>query len=83
MTSRPTRVCPECGKRAVKRLIGAGGAVLFRGSGFYATDYRSKGYKEAAKKEKDSQGKKETESKGKKETGGPQKGGEKKSSNDK
>ena len=83
MTSRPTRVCPECGKRTVKRLIGAGGAVLFRGSGFYATDYRSKGYKEAAKKDKESQGKKETESKGKKETGGPQKGGEKKSSNDK
>ena len=83
MTSRPTRVCPECRKRTVKRLIGAGGAVLFRGSGFYATDYRSKGYKEAAKKDKESQGKKETESKGKKETGGTQKGGEKKSSNDK
>lgn len=75
MTSRPTRVCPECGKRAVKRLIGAGGAVLFRGSGFYATDYRSKGYKEAAKKDKESQEKKET--------GDPQKGGEKKSSDDK
>lgn len=36
--------CPECGKANVKRLIGAGGAVIFKGAGFYTTDYRSKKY---------------------------------------
>jgi len=43
--------CPECGKNTLERLIGTGGAVLFKGSGFYQTDYRSKEYTEAAKKE--------------------------------
>jgi len=51
MTSEPIRKCPSCGKRRVKRLLGMGGAVIFKGSGFYATDYRSKSYKEAAKKD--------------------------------
>ena len=53
MTAKPTRVCPECGKRKVKRLISAGAGMIFKGSGFYATDYRSDGYKKAAKKDKD------------------------------
>ena len=39
------------GKGHVKRLISAGGGLLFKGSGFYITDYRSEGYKAAAKKE--------------------------------
>ena len=43
--------CPECGKLALDRLIGTGAAVLFKGSGFYETDYRSKSYKDAAKKD--------------------------------
>lgn len=44
--------CDECGAvRPVRRLIGTGGAVLFKGSGFYQTDYRSAGYKEKAKSE--------------------------------
>jgi len=51
ITSDPVRTCPECGKRRVRRLLGRGGAVLFKGSGFYATDYRSSSYKEGAKKE--------------------------------
>lgn len=37
----PVRTCPECGKRAVQRLISPGGGVVFKGPGFYATDYRS------------------------------------------
>ena len=53
MTAKPVRVCPECGKRKVKRLISAGAGMIFKGSGFYVTDYRSDGYKKAAKKEKD------------------------------
>ena len=52
ITAEPVRKCPECGKRRVRRLLGTGAAVLFKGSGFYATDYRSSSYKEAARKEK-------------------------------
>ncbi len=50
MTDKPLKKCPECGGK-VKRLIGAGAGVIFKGSGFYATDYRSKDYTEKAKKE--------------------------------
>ncbi|MEM6471744.1 MAG: zinc ribbon domain-containing protein [Planctomycetota bacterium] len=41
--------CPECGKLKLKRLFGSGAAIVFKGSGFYQTDYRSEGYKKAAK----------------------------------
>lgn len=40
MSAAPVKVCPECGKRSVKRLISSGGGVVFKGPGFYATDYR-------------------------------------------
>jgi putative FmdB family regulatory protein len=50
MTDKPLRTCPECGGR-VRRLIGAGSGVIFKGSGFHATDYRSKSYSEGAKAE--------------------------------
>jgi putative FmdB family regulatory protein len=46
----PRTRCPHCGKK-VDRLISAGAGFLFKGSGFYATDYRSKPYQEAAKKD--------------------------------
>jgi putative FmdB family regulatory protein len=52
ITASPLRRCPSCGRTALKRLIGTGAGVLFRGSGFYQTDYRSAGYKDAAKKDK-------------------------------
>lgn len=42
--------CPKC-RSAAKRIPAGGSGVIFRGSGFYQTDYRSKGYKEAAKRE--------------------------------
>ena len=51
--AEPLKKCPKCGK-SVRRLIGGGGAILFKGSGFYQTDYRSKSYKEGAKKDKPS-----------------------------
>lgn len=51
MNDKPVRTCPKCKGRRVKRLIGSGGGILFKGSGFYATDYRGKSYKEAAKKD--------------------------------
>jgi len=47
---KPLSACPDkkC-KGKVKRLIGKGGGIIFKGSGFYATDYRSEGYKKQAK----------------------------------
>ena len=58
ISASPLSVCPEdlCaqkrwGKGKVKRAISAGAGLIFKGSGFYITDYRSESYKEAAKKE--------------------------------
>jgi len=52
MTEKAIKKCPECLKAKAERIISGGAGVLFKGSGFYQTDYRSKGYKEAAKKDK-------------------------------
>jgi putative FmdB family regulatory protein len=52
MKDPPKRVCPSCGKKSLERLIGTGAAVLFKGSGFYQTDYRSESYKKAAEADK-------------------------------
>jgi putative FmdB family regulatory protein len=49
ITAKPIRKCPHCGKNQVKRLISAGGGMIFKGSGFYITDYRDSKYKESAK----------------------------------
>jgi len=54
ITDKVKRTCPECKKRKLRRLIGTGAAIMFKGSGFYQTDYRSESYKKgaaAAKKE--------------------------------
>lgn len=48
----PKRKCPECGKNSLERLIGTGGAIIFKGSGFYQTDYRSESYKKGAESDK-------------------------------
>lgn len=50
--AKPLRKCPACGKPALERLIGTGGAILFKGSGFYQTDYRGESYKKAAEADK-------------------------------
>jgi putative FmdB family regulatory protein len=52
ITARPLRKCPKCGKLKLRRLIGSGGGVIFKGSGFYETDYRSASYEKAAEAEK-------------------------------
>jgi putative FmdB family regulatory protein len=44
----PETKCPACKKRKLRRLFGTGAAVMFKGSGFYQTDYRSESYKKAA-----------------------------------
>ena len=48
----PIKVCPKCRKKKVERKISTGGAVIFKGGGFYETDYRSEGYKSAADADK-------------------------------
>jgi len=50
ISEKPKRSCPKC-KGKVKRLIGGGAGLLFKGSGFYLTDYRSEGYTKRAKEE--------------------------------
>jgi putative FmdB family regulatory protein len=50
ITDKPLEICPECGGLPT-RLISGGAGFLFKGSGFYITDYRSDSYKQAAKKE--------------------------------
>lgn len=54
MSANSLRKCPECGERKLQRLIGPGAGVIFKGSGFYETDYRSDSYKSAAKKDTES-----------------------------
>lgn len=51
ITEGAKRKCPACGKSKLERQIGAGAAILFKGSGFYQTDYRSASYEKAAKAE--------------------------------
>lgn len=51
----PLTKCPQCGKKRLRRLFGTGSAILFKGSGFYQTDYRSDSYKAGEKKERESQ----------------------------
>jgi len=48
MTDPVKKTCPTCKKQKLRRLIGAGGAIMFKGSGFYKTDYRSESYKKGA-----------------------------------
>ena len=51
--AKPLKKCPQCGKLKLHRDFGTGAAVLFKGSGFYRTDYRSESYKASAKAEQD------------------------------
>jgi len=52
ITASAIRKCPECAKLAVKRVIGPGAGIIFKGSGFYQTDYRSESYRKGAEKDK-------------------------------
>lgn len=54
ITASPKKKCPECGKMKLQRLMGVGAGVIFKGSGFYETDYRSDSYKKGAESEKKS-----------------------------
>ncbi len=52
MSAAQVKKCPHCGKSKVKRLLGTGAGIIFKGSGFYITDYRGEGYKKAAESDK-------------------------------
>ncbi len=52
MTDEPLKKCPSCGKMALRKKIGTGAGIIFKGNGFYSTDYRSESYKNAEKKDK-------------------------------
>ena len=55
ITAKPIRKCPECGRLKAQRVIGPGAGIIFKGSGFYQTDYRSSSYKKAAEADKKAQ----------------------------
>ena len=61
--------CPECGKNKLKRQFGTGAAIVFKGSGFYQTDYRSEGYKRAADADKKASSESSDSSKSKSDSG--------------
>lgn len=77
ITAPVIRKCPKCGKLKVRRLISAGAGLIFKGSGFYSTDYRSESYKSAAKDESGTTEPK-TSTDGKPETGESKSTGESK-----
>jgi len=52
-SAKHLKKCPECGKNKLRRLIGTGAGIIFKGGGFYETDYRSDSYKKAAKADAD------------------------------
>ncbi|GMT49703.1 MAG: hypothetical protein IEMM0008_1242 [bacterium] len=60
MTADPVKECPECGQESAKRLIGAGIGVIYRGSGFYTTDYKNSGKPKESTKETTKESKSET-----------------------
>ena len=59
----PKKKCPECKKSKLRRLFGTGAAIMFKGSGFYQTDYRSESYKQAAEKDNKASSESASESK--------------------
>ncbi len=52
ITAKAIKECPKCKKRSVRRVITGGAGLIFKGAGFYQTDYRSKSYQESASKDK-------------------------------
>ena len=65
ITAGALRKCSKCGKNKLRRLIGSGAGVIFKGSGFYQTDYRSESYTQAKNKEKSSSKKPEVKAESK------------------
>ncbi|MEM8736859.1 MAG: zinc ribbon domain-containing protein [Planctomycetota bacterium] len=62
MTAKVIKKCPECGRLKLRRLIGTGAGVIFKGGGFYETDYRSDSYQKDAKADKPAEKKSDSKS---------------------
>lgn len=76
MSAGVKKKCPACAKLSLERLIGTGSAVMFKGSGFYETDYRSESYKKGAdaeKKASETKAEKKSDSQSEKKADGPKK----------
>ena len=80
MTDPVKKKCPECSKPKLRRLIGTGSGVIFKGGGFYETHYRSDSYKKGAEDAKKSSEKKSDDKKASKSTGDSKPDSTKKSS---
>lgn len=63
MSAKHLKKCPECGKNKLRRLIGTGAGIIFKGSGFYETDYRSDGYSKDKKADSEKKSEKKAENK--------------------
>jgi putative FmdB family regulatory protein len=70
MSDAPLKKCPKCRKSKLRRVFGTGAAILFKGSGFYETDYRSESYKSAAKADQEASSKSAGDAKGATDTKG-------------
>lgn len=79
----PIKKCPKCNKKKARRLFGTGSAVMFKGSGFYETDYRSDSYKKGEKAAKDAKSSKSESSNGSGKSGGQKGSSDSKSSGSK
>lgn len=71
MSAKVLKKCPECAKLKLRRLIGTGAGVIFKGGGFYETDYRSDAYQKDAKADKPSESKPDSAKKGGDATSSP------------
>jgi predicted nucleic acid-binding Zn ribbon protein len=69
MSDPVKRKCSECETLKLKRLVGTGAGVMFKGSGFYETDYRSDSYRKGAKAEKEASKPKDKDKKKKGDSG--------------
>ncbi len=67
------RKCPKCGKLKLRRLFGTGAAIVFKGSGFYQTDYRSESYRKGAEADKKARSESASSSKSSKKSTTPKK----------
>jgi putative FmdB family regulatory protein len=63
MRDEPLKKCPKCKKAGLKRLVGGGAGLIFKGSGFYITDYKNKSGKKEGGEGKSSEGKPSTDTK--------------------
>ena len=84
MSAKPSKKCPKCGKAKANRKIGAGAGIIFKGSGFYQTDYRSDSYKKSADADSKSQSSSDSksESKGESKSSSSDSGGKSSGSKD-